>query len=101
MRNVPAQLPPERITRYAFLLQKQNRGEEATEQYGKAAELFTAALREEDALFCWERIAQLDPENLAPQLRLAEAAERLGKNALAAAGIFAGGATGNGRRRGG
>src|ERR1700739_4434981 len=43
LRSVPAQLPPERITRYAFLLQKQNRGEEATEQYTKAAELFTSA----------------------------------------------------------
>ena len=34
--------------------------------------------------FCWERIAQLDPENLSRQLRLAEAAEQIGKNALAA-----------------
>jgi diguanylate cyclase (GGDEF)-like protein len=76
--------PPERIARYAFLQQKQNRGEEAIEQYGKAAELFSNAGREEDALFCWERIALLDPESLARQLRLAEAAERLGKNALAA-----------------
>jgi diguanylate cyclase (GGDEF)-like protein len=84
LRNVPAQLPPERITRYAFLLQKQNRGEEATEQYTKAAELFTSAGREEDALFCWERLAQLEPESLPRQLRLAEAAEQLGKNALAA-----------------
>jgi diguanylate cyclase (GGDEF)-like protein len=84
LRNAPAQLPPERITRYAFLLQKQNRGEEATEQYTKAAELFTTAGREEDALFCWERLAQLEPESLPRQLRLAEAAEQLGKNALAA-----------------
>src|SRR5271170_2755702 len=76
--------PPERIARFAFLQQKQNRGEEAIEQYTKAAELFTAAGRDEDALFCWERIALLDPESLPRQLRLAEAAERLGKNALAA-----------------
>jgi diguanylate cyclase (GGDEF)-like protein len=79
-----ADQPPERIARYAFLQQKQNRGEEAIEQYTKAAELFTAALREEDALFCWERIALLDPESLPRQLRLAEAAERLSKNTLAA-----------------
>ena len=39
---------------------------------------------EEDALFCWERVAQLDPENLSRQLRLAEAAERIGKNAISA-----------------
>jgi diguanylate cyclase (GGDEF)-like protein len=84
LRNVPAQLPPERIARYAFLQQKQNRGEEAVEQYGKAAELFTVAGREEDALFCLERIALLEPEDLGRQMRLAEAAERLKKNALAA-----------------
>src|SRR6266850_1798561 len=75
---------PERIARYAFLQQKQNHSDEAIEQYTKAAELFTTAGREEDALFCWERIAQLDPENKNRQLRLGEAAERLGKNALAA-----------------
>src|SRR5579864_2521400 len=76
--------PPERIARYAFLQQKQNRPDEAMEQYTKAAELFVAAGRHEDALFCWERTAQLDPENLSRQLRLGESAERLGKNALAA-----------------
>src|SRR5881409_2919343 len=76
--------PPERIARYAFLQQKQNHPEEAIEQYTKAAELFAAANRDEDALFCWERLSQLDPENLPRQLRLAEAAERIGKNALAA-----------------
>src|SRR5258707_4452983 len=64
--------------------QRQTHPDEAIEQYTKAAELFTTASRDEDALFCWERIAQLDPENLSRQLRLAEAAERIGKNALAA-----------------
>ena len=76
--------PPERIARYAFLQQRQNHPDEAIEQYTKAAELFAAANRDEDALFCWERIAQLAPENLSRQLRLAEAAERIAKNALAA-----------------
>src|SRR5213080_1487766 len=76
--------PPERIARYAFLQQKQNHPDEAIEQYTKAAELFVAANRDEDALFCWERLSQLDPENLSRQLRLAEGAERIGKNALAA-----------------
>ena len=84
LRSSAAQQSPERIARYAFLQQKQNHGEEAIEQYNKAAELFTAAAREEDALFCLERIAQLDPENRARQVRLAEGAERLGKTALAA-----------------
>lgn len=84
LRSGPVSQPPERITRYAFLQQKQNHPEEAIEQYTKAAELFSAANREEDALFCWERLAQLEPENLVRQLRLGEAAERIGKNALAA-----------------
>jgi len=84
LRNVATAQPPERIARYAFLQQRQNRGDEAIEQYGKAGELFSNAGRHEDALFCWERIAQLDPENLARQLRLAEAAEQIGKSTLAA-----------------
>jgi diguanylate cyclase (GGDEF)-like protein len=84
LRPAAGQQPPERIARYAFLQQKQNRFDEAIEQYAKAAEIFTEAGRAEDALFCWERTAQLAPENISRQLRLAEAAERIGKNALAA-----------------
>jgi diguanylate cyclase (GGDEF)-like protein len=84
LRSGSTAQPPERIARYAFLQQKQNHPEEAIDQYTKAGELFTSAGRHEDALFCWERIAQLDPENLSRQLRLAEGAESLGKNALAA-----------------
>src|SRR5216684_1559621 len=84
LRSSAVQQPPERIARYAFLQQKQNRSDEAIEQYTKAAELFTSAGREEDALFCWERVAQLDPENLSRQLRLAEAAEHIGKSAISA-----------------
>jgi diguanylate cyclase (GGDEF)-like protein len=84
LRTSASLQPPERIARYAFLQQKQNRNDEALEQYAKAAEMFTQAGRNEDALFCWERTAQLDPENLDRQIRLGETAERLGKNALAA-----------------
>ncbi len=84
LRTAATAQPPERIARYAFLQQKQNHPEEAIDQYTKAGELFTSAGRHEDALFCWERIAQLDPENLNRQLRLAEGAEQIGKNALAA-----------------
>jgi diguanylate cyclase (GGDEF)-like protein len=79
---------PERIARYALLQQKQNRPEEAIEQYNKAAELFKQARRHEDALFCLERIAQLDPDNLDCQFHLAEAAEQAGKHALAARGFL-------------
>jgi diguanylate cyclase (GGDEF)-like protein len=84
LRSGSLRQPPERIARYAFLQQRQNRFDEAMEQYTKAAEMFTEAGRAEDALFCWERTAQLAPEDPASQLRLAEAAERIGKNALAA-----------------
>jgi diguanylate cyclase (GGDEF)-like protein len=84
LRHSQAPQSPERIARYAFLQQKQNRPEEAIEQYGKAAELFSEANRGEDALFCWERTAQLDPDNLTRQLKVGESAAQLGKNALAA-----------------
>ncbi|HET6928811.1 MAG TPA: tetratricopeptide repeat protein [Candidatus Acidoferrum sp.] len=84
LRNTLAIQSPERIARYAFLLQKQNRGEEAIEQYTKAAEMFSEAGRGEDALFCWERTAQLDPDKLSRQMKVAEIAAQLGKNALAA-----------------
>jgi diguanylate cyclase (GGDEF)-like protein len=84
LKNSPTPQPPERIARYAFLQQKQNHSEEAIEQYSKAAELFSHAGRNEDALFCWERTAQLDPENLIRQMKVAETASQLGKNALAA-----------------
>jgi diguanylate cyclase (GGDEF)-like protein len=76
--------PPERIARYAFLQQKQNRFDEAIEQYAKAAGIFSESGRAEDALFCLERLAQLSPENLKRQLDLAESAEEIGKTALAA-----------------
>jgi len=84
LRNALATQAPERIARYAFLLQKQNRGDEAIEQYTKSAEMFSEAGRGEDALFCWERTAQLDPENYSRQLKVAEIASQLGKNALSA-----------------
>src|SRR5262249_9557787 len=88
LKHSTAQQPPERIARYAFLQQKQNRTDEASEQYGKAAELFTAAGRREDALFCWERIAQLEPDNLSRQVTLADVAEKSGRNLLAARAVL-------------
>jgi diguanylate cyclase (GGDEF)-like protein len=88
LKHAGTQQPPERIARYAFLQQRQNRTEEASEQYGKAAELFTAAGRQEDALFCWERIAQLEPDNLSRQIKLADVAETSGRNLLAARALL-------------
>jgi GGDEF domain-containing protein/predicted Zn-dependent protease len=82
------QQPPERMARYALLLQKQNRAEEAIEQYSFASELFLARRNEEGALDCLERVAQLDPDNSARQVAIAELAENLGKNTIAARGLL-------------
>ncbi len=88
LKNSHSPQPPERIARYAFLQQKQNRPDEAMEQYSKAAEMFNELGRGQDALFCWERTAQLDPDNMSRQLKVAEAAAQLGKNALSARGFL-------------
>jgi len=78
------QQPAERIARYAFLLQKQNRSEEAIEQFTQASELFLARGKEEQALDCLERVSQLDPDNAARQYAVGELAAHVGKNAVAA-----------------
>ena len=69
--------PPDRLLRYATLLQKQNRTAEATEQYASAAELFLQQQRQIEALACYESMAVLDPENPARHVILGELAERL------------------------
>jgi len=82
------QQPAERVARYAVLLQKQNRNDEAVEQYTAASEKFLAAGKEEYAVACLERIAQLDSENPARHTVLGEMAERLGKNVIASRGFL-------------
>ena len=82
------QQPPERMARYALLLQKQNRPDEAIEQYSFASELFLARGNQEAALDCLERVAQLDPDNSERQVAIAEMAEQLGKNSIAARGLL-------------
>ncbi|HYB60774.1 MAG TPA: diguanylate cyclase [Methylomirabilota bacterium] len=82
------QQTPERVARYAVLLQKQNRNDEAIEQYTAASEKFLAAGKEDYAVACLERIAQLDSENAERHIALGEMAERLGKNAIAARGFL-------------
>ncbi len=80
--------PPERMARYALLLQKQNKVEEAIEQYTAAAEQFQARQKKEEALACWERIAQLDPDDPERHVALGEFGERLGNSAVAARGFL-------------
>jgi len=97
LRSVPQ--PPDRLMRYAMLLQKQNRAGEAIEQFQAAAGLFQQQQREVEALACCESIALLDPENPARHFVLAEFAAKLGHVDLATRGyiragqlILAGGA---------
>jgi diguanylate cyclase (GGDEF)-like protein len=75
--------PPDRLMRYAMLLQKQNRASEAIEQYGIAADLFQQQQRDVESLACLESVALLDPENPARHAVLGELAERLGHADLA------------------
>jgi diguanylate cyclase (GGDEF)-like protein len=79
----PFPQPPDRLMRYAMLLQRQNRVSEAIEHFGAAAELFLQQQREIEALACDESIALLDPENPARHVVLGELAERLGHSDLA------------------
>jgi diguanylate cyclase (GGDEF)-like protein len=82
LRSFPQ--PPDRLMRYAALLQRQNKHSEAVEQYGAAAQLFLQQHRDIEALACYESIALLDPENSARHVTLGELAERLRHADLAA-----------------
>ena len=82
------QQPAGRVARYALLLQKQNRAEEAIEQFTAAALAFELSGKGEDALSCFVRIAQLDPDTRERHVAVAELAERLGNNAAAARGFL-------------
>jgi len=82
------QQPPERVARYALLLQKQNRTEEAIEQFTSAALAYELSGKGDDALACFVRMAQLDPENRDRHIAVAELAERLGNHAAAALGYL-------------
>jgi diguanylate cyclase (GGDEF)-like protein len=84
----PHQQPPERVARYALLLQKQNRAEEAIEQFMSAAMAYELSNKGDEALECFVRVAQLDSDNRDRHLAVAELAERLGNSAAAARGYL-------------
>jgi diguanylate cyclase (GGDEF)-like protein len=84
----PYQQPPDRLMRYATLLQKQNHASEAIEQFGAAADLFLEEQRGVEALACYESMALLDPENAARHVMLGELAEKLRHADLAARGYL-------------
>jgi len=80
----PFSQPPERLMRYATLLQKQNRISEAIEQFGAAVDIFHQHHRGIEALACCESMALLDPENPTRHATLADLAEELRHADLAA-----------------
>jgi diguanylate cyclase (GGDEF)-like protein len=84
----PHQQPPERVSRFALLLQKQNRAEEAIEQFTSAALAYELSGKGDDALACFVRITQLDSENRDRHIAVGELAERLGNHAAASRGYL-------------
>src|SRR6202790_4192905 len=80
----PFPQPPDRLMRYATLLQKQNRNSEAIEQFGAAVDIFHEQHRDIEALACCESIAFLDPENPLRHAALGDLAEELRHSDLAA-----------------
>ena len=82
LRSTPQ--PPERLMRYAVLLQRQNRAGEPNENYSSAADRFREQRRNTEALACFEKITQLDPDNPARHIVLAELAETLEQLEMAA-----------------
>lgn len=70
--------PASRLARYALLLQKQNKTAEAIGFYSTACQQYHGQKDPKAEFECLQRIAQLDPENPARQVQLAELAERLG-----------------------
>lgn len=81
-------MPPERQVRFALILQKQNKPAEAIEYYDLAAQSFLSKNNQAEALACWDRIAQLDPENPSRQLKIAEMGEKLGRADVASRGYL-------------
>ena len=80
--------PPERMARFALLLQKQQKTQEAIEQYSKAAEAYLSKRNTTGVLACWERITQLEPDNAERHIRLGELGEQLGETAVAVRGFL-------------
>jgi diguanylate cyclase (GGDEF)-like protein len=80
------QQSPDRMIRYALLLQRQGKRDDAIQFYDNAGEAYLAQHNDGAALGCWEKIATLDPENPARHTKLGEMGERLGKSEVASRG---------------
>ncbi len=75
--------PASRLARYAFLLQKQNKSADAIEYYLSAAQKFHDQNDLKSEFECLQRVAQLDQENPARQVALAQLGEKLGNSETA------------------
>lgn len=82
------QQSPERMIRFALLLQRQGKREEAIEAYSAAGEEFLKQKDGGSALGCWEKIATLDPDNPARHKKVGEVGEQLGKADVASRGLL-------------
>jgi diguanylate cyclase (GGDEF)-like protein len=80
------QQTPERMIRFALLLQRQGKRDEAIASYSAAGEEFLKLKDSASALNCWEKIAALDPENPERHRSVGELGEQLGKSDVAARG---------------
>ncbi len=82
------QQSPDRMMRYAMLLQRQNRREEAIEFYSLAADAQLALNAGNEALACWEKICTLDPESPSRHVQYGEIGEMLGRGDVASRGLL-------------
>jgi tetratricopeptide (TPR) repeat protein len=82
LRGTPQ--PPDRLMRYAVLLQQQTRPPKPSSNTKLRAGSSSKQRQNSEALTCLEKITQLDPENSTRYLTLAEMAESLGRADVAA-----------------
>jgi len=84
----PTSQPPDRVARFAHLLQKQNKRDDAMQNFEAAAELYLQKGDAAEAMVCLEKVAQLDPENPARHVKLGEIGEKHAQNEIAARGYL-------------
>ncbi len=80
------QQSPDRMLRFAHLLQRQGKREEAIGLYSSAGEEFLRQNELGGALNCWEKIAALDPENPQRHIKVGELGEQMKQPDVAARG---------------
>jgi diguanylate cyclase (GGDEF)-like protein len=80
------QQSPDRMIRFAHLLQRQQKRDEAIELYAAAGEEFLKLNDLGGALNCWEKIAALDPENPERHIKVGELGEKMKQADVAARG---------------